>query len=265
LNVPTGRLDVRIPRTPLTVGDPLVVQLTGTLPHGATLLDHVAQPRDTLPDGVRLLAADTIQVRDGVIVGHVRVAFFRPDSEAIPPFAIAYRTPAGADTLVSQAVPVLIHPVLPTANATLRDIRDVEAPLPVLGPSLILLAGLLALLLLRLRGRRHTAPVAMAPAAPAPSAYDVALERLNAIDAALPVEQRYALVADVVRGYIAAARAVPALERTTPEILSALGANGALSAFLREADLVKFAGLRPDAMAASSYATRARGVLDDLR
>jgi hypothetical protein len=258
-------LDARIPRTPLTVGDPLVVQLTGALPPGATLLDHVAQPRDTLPDGVRLLSAGALQVHNGVVVGNVRIAFFRPDSQTVPAFAIAVRTSAGTDTLISQAIPVLIHPVLPTGNATLRDIRDVDAPFPVLVPSLAVLATLFVFLFWRARRRPRRAPGVTAPAPPAPSAYDVALEQLGAIDTGLPVEQRYALVADVVRGYIAAARAVPALERTTPEILAALGANGALSTFLRDADLVKFAGLRPDARSASDYATRARRVLDDLR
>ena len=53
---------------------------------------------------------------------------------------------------------------------------------------------------------------------------------------------------------------VPALERTTPEILTALGANGVLESFLREADLVKFAGVRPEA-----YRARAREVIDALR
>jgi hypothetical protein len=251
-------LDTRIAKTPLTVGDPLVVAVRGILPRGATLLDAVPRARDTLPDGVRVLSADSLQLHDGVVSGQLRVAFFRPDSQVVPSFAIAYRSATGTDTLVSSAVPVLVHPVLPTGNATLRDVRDVDAPWPLARIGVVLGLVLLTWLVLRrLRPRSH----APAPMPQAPSAYDVALAQLGEIEGAeVPIEQRYAKAADVVRGYIAATRGVPALERTTPEILSALGANGALESFLREADMVKFAGVRPEA-----YRARAREVIDALR
>ena len=77
-------LDARVTRTPLTVGDPLVVELRGILPRGATLLDAVPRVRDTLPDGVRVLSADSLQLHDGVVSGQLRVAFFRPDSQVVP-------------------------------------------------------------------------------------------------------------------------------------------------------------------------------------
>ena len=258
----TEPLDVQVPRTPLTVGDPLVVRLTATLPRGATLLDHIPRVRDTMPDGLRLLSADSLQVHDGVVVGQLRVAFFRPDSQVVPSFAIAYRTASGTDTLISSAVPVLVRPVLPVANATLRDIRGVDPPWPITSISIVLGLTLLALFCLRaLRRPSRVAPQGHAPAAQPPSAYDVALAQLREIEQAeMVIERRYALAADVVRQYIAATRNVPALERTTPEILSALGANGALEEFLDQADLIKFAGLRP-----RTYASRAREVIDALR
>ncbi len=258
----TQPLDARIAKAPLTVGDPLVVELRGVLPRGATLLDAVPRARDTLPDGVRVLSADSVQLRNGVVSGQLRVAFFRPDSQVVPSFAIAYRSATGTDTLVSAAVPVLVHPVLPTGNATLRDVRDVDAPWPLARVGVVLGLVLVTWLVLRrLRPRAHVAPRAHVRVAQSPSAYDVALQQLREIDQAdLPIEARYAKAADVVRGYIAATRGVPALERTTPEILSALGANGALESFLREADLIKFAGVRPEA-----YRARAREVIDALR
>jgi hypothetical protein len=259
-------LDAHVPQTPLTVGDPLVVQLHAVLPAGATLVDRVARSRDTLPDGVRILSADTVQISNGVVVGQLRVAFFRPDSQVVPAFAIAYRTPAGTDTMVSAAIPLYVHPVLPTGNATLRDVRDVDRPLPVAALSLVVVAVVCAVFAMRLF-RRASRATALVPVVTVegPNAYDLAIEQLRAIDSALPVERRYALVADIIRGYIASAHGVPALERTTPEILTALGANGSLSKFLVEADRVKFAGLRPRAESAAEYTTRARGVLDALR
>jgi hypothetical protein len=267
--MPTGALDARVSRTPLTVGDALAVHLRATLPPGATLVDPVARLRDTLPDGVRLLSTDSLHVSGGVVTGQLRVAFFRPDSQYVPAFAIAYRTGAGTDTLVSEPIPVLVQSVLPTGNATLRDIHDVDAPW--LTPTTLSVAAALLLVasllwaFVRTRGRHTAARPLAAPAAQPPSAYDLALAQLREIDATLPVERRYLLVADIVRGYIASARGVPALERTTPEILTALGANGAVSGFLREADRVKFAGLRPESRAAADYAQRARSVIDALR
>jgi hypothetical protein len=255
-------LDARIAKAPLTVGDPLVVELRGILPRGATLLDAVPRARDTLPDGVRVLSADSVQLRNGVVSGQLRVAFFRPDSQVVPSFAIAYHSATGTDTLVSSPVPVLVRPVLPTGNATLRDVRDVDAPWPLARVGVVLGLVLVTWLVLRrLRPRARVAPQAHVSVAQTPSAYDVAMQQLREIDhAELPIEARYAKAADVVRGYIAATRGVPALERTTPEILSAMGANGALEAFLREADLIKFAGVRPEA-----YRARAREVIDALR
>jgi hypothetical protein len=263
----TGQpLAATISQRSLTVGDPLVIQLRGVLPRGATLLDRVARTRDTLPEGVRILGADTLRVQDGVVVGQLRVAFFRPDSQTVPVFAVAYQTPSGTDTLTSAAIRVLVHPVLPIGNATLRDIRDVDAPWltggAVVGASLVVLAVIGVWLSRRVRRvRRREVTAEAAAVAEVPSAYEEALERLREIEAAeLPVEVRYARAADVVRGYIAATRGVPAMQRTTPEIVSALGRNGELLAFLREADMVKFAGVRP-----SAYSARAKVVLDALR
>ena len=257
-----GPLSARVAPTALTVGAPLVVHLQAALPPGATLVDRVPQARDTLPEGLRILSADSLQVHDGVVRGQVRVAFFRPDSQVVPSFAIAYQAAAGTDTLVSAAVPVFVRSVLPVGNATLRDARDVDPPWPIatvgaiLGVLLVVLAGLRIL-----RRPTRVAPPANALIEMGPSAYELALDQLRAIERAdLGVEQRYARAADVVRGYIAATRGVPALERTTREILIALNTNGEVAAFLNEADLVKFAGWRPDV-----YAGTAKRVIDALR
>jgi hypothetical protein len=190
------------------------------------------------------------------------MAFFRPDSQSVPAFAIAYETPSGTDTLTSATLRVLVQPVLPTGNATLRDVRDVDAPWPLIPVSFALALVLVTWLVLRwLRPRRRLTVAEPVVVEQQPSAYDVALAQLGEIErGGLSVEERYARSADVVRGYIAAMHGVPALERTTPEILAALGANGGLESFLREADRVKFAGVRPRV-----YSARAREVIDALR
>lgn len=247
---------------PLTVGDPFAVRLAFVLPQGATLIDHVPRVRDTLPDGLRLLSADSLRVDNGQVVGHVRVAFFRPDSQVVPPFAVAYRSSTGTDTAFSAPIPVLVRSVLPTGDATLRDIRDVDAPWPIAFLSIAVGLVLLTVLGLRAIGRRK--PIvsnAQEVGRQGPSAYDFALEQLAHLERGdLAVEQRYAKAADVVRGYIAATRGVPALERTTTELLSALNVNGEVAEFFREADLVKFAGWRP-----RTYTSQAKKVIDALR
>lgn len=262
MTVTGGPLEVQVPRTPLTVGDPLVVRLRATLPRGATLVDHVPRVRETLPEGVRILSADSLRVDHGVIVAQLRVAFFRPDSQVVPSFAIAYQSSSGTDTLISAAVPVLVRAVLPAGNATLRDVRDVDAPWPlgVISAGAIFL--LVALLIVRrLHPRARAAPTAQATREQGPSAYNLALEQLREIERAdIAVEQRYGRAADVIRAYIAATRGVPAMERTTREVLSALNVNGEVAAFFREADLVKFAGWRPE-----TYTARAAQVIDALR
>lgn len=257
-------LEVSIAKTPLTVGDPLVVLLRATLPRGATLIDHVPRIRDTLPEGVRVLSADSLRVDNGVVIGQLRLAFFRPDSQVVPSFAVAYQSSSGTDTLISATVPVLVRPVLPVGNATLHDVRDVDAPLPLglisLGVALVLMV-LLGVVAFRRRARVRVAPKAQADIELRPSAYDLALEQLREIERAdLAIEQRYTRAADVIRGYIAATRSVPAMERTTREVLSALNANGEIASFFHEADLVKFAGWRP-----ATYTARAKQVIDALR
>ncbi len=273
-------LRAQVTAAPRTVGDPIDVRITGALPRGAVLIDRVPRMRDTLPDGVRVLSVDSLRIDGGVVVGRVRVAFFRPDSQTVPAFAIAYRTAAGADTATSAPLPLLIHPVLPVGNATLRDVRDVDRPwltpatVAVFAVAVVVLAGsALVWRLGRAARRRALIAAAAVEAATRPlSAYDVALDRLADIERAGwsrgSIDRLYAQVADVVRGYLESAHAIPALERTTPEILRAMpdaiannGGGAALRSFLGDADRVKFAGVRPSAEAAGAYTGQARAVL----
>jgi len=169
---------------PLTVGDPLVVPVALALPPGAALIDRVPRVRDTLPDGVRLLSADSLRIENGKVIGQLRVAFFRADSQVVPSFAIAYRSPTGTDTVFTAPVHVLVHSVLPTGDATLRDVRDVDPPWPVAAISIGLALVLVAVLGLRIvRPRSRVVAQVHVPAAEqGPSPYDVALEQLSQLE-----------------------------------------------------------------------------------
>jgi hypothetical protein len=241
------------------VGDPVVVSVRLQLPEGATLLDRAPRTRDTLPDGVRLLAADTLR-RDGAAwVGRVRVAFFRPDSQAVPALAVAYQLGAAVDTAVSAPIGIMVRHVLPEGNATLRDIREIDTPLiPWRGIGVACLAVLLIVLVPR-RRRREAPPAVMESPAPDPLA--IALAELATIEGTgWDAARQAAAAADVVRRYLDVARGIPALERTTPEVRRLVAGNGALAGLLADADLVKFARHRPDA----AFVERARAVLREL-
>jgi hypothetical protein len=95
-----------------------------------------------------------------------------------------------------------------------------------------LLAAVAAVLLLALRRRpRGEAPLPAAPAAPPVPPHERALARLRAAEEA----------AEVLREYIAEAKGVRALEKTTEELLAAVPSK-ALADVLMPCDLVKFAG-----------------------
>jgi hypothetical protein len=245
----------------ILVGDPVTVSVRLHLAPGATLIDAVPRTRDTLPTGVRLLSADTLRRAGEEWVGRITVAFFRPDSQAVPALAVVYRVGDAVDTVVSAPIPVTVDHVLPTGNATLRDIREIDTPVV---PWRLIGGGILALGLVlgaSALGRRRTAeaPAAIVEAPPGP--YEIALAELAAIEQAGGDAARQAqAAADVVRAYLARARGIPALERTTPEVRRLVAEDGALVDLLTDADLVKFARRQAD----TAFVARARAVLQEL-
>jgi hypothetical protein len=132
--------------------------------------------------------------------------------------------------------------------------------------------GIAAAMLAIRRWRRKSAlvraPPSVEPSVPHPAdAYETALARLAALDPRdLPA------AADVIRGCLAEAARVPALERTTAELLAALpphlvadGNRERLSALLGGADLVKFAQGRTPPAAGSALLDAARALLTSWR
>jgi hypothetical protein len=246
----------------IEVGDPVVVSVRVHLDRGATLVDAVPRTRDTLATGVRVLSADTLRRQGDDWVGRVRVAFFRPDSQAVPALAVAYRIGNAVDTMVSADIPIVVRHVLPEGNATLRDIREIDTPVvpwwAIAGGVALASVALAALALMRGRRREVTTAVVMMQA---PGPLDVALGELAAIEKAGWDAARTAqAAADVVRKYLEVARGVPALERTTPEVQRLVGGDGRLIALLTDVDLVKFARRHPN----GAFVERARAVLQEL-
>lgn len=266
----------------VTVGDTVTVDLRAMLPEGASIAGD-PHPRDSLPSSVRLLAMDTLpRAADGAHRYRARIAFFQTGSLTSPAFALPYRR-AGAeggvpDSVVSGAVLVTVTATLPDTAIAMRDIR----PIASLGGSAgsasrwwlvavaLLLASAGAALALRAR-RTRTSPVPDAPAEPPLGAYEAARARLRALGesdlATHDVARVYDEATDTLRRYLESAHDIPAAHRTTPELLRTLpaalaGHAGATRALLGEADLVKFARLRPDAQAARAFVARSADVLE---
>jgi hypothetical protein len=270
------------PADTLTVGDRLRVEVEARLPDGAQALAAVPGFERDLPEGVRLVGADTLSLAaDGRLRGALRLAVFRPGRLELPGLVLPWTGGDGspADTLRARMPPVVVASVLPAPPAVpaLRDIKDL-APLagePRLWPWLLaaaVAAAALAAWLWR-RRRRPRAAAAAVRAAPPRTPYERALERLEALARArLPeagrVEEHYEAAADVLRGCLEEAEGIPALERTTselawalPPLLSSDGGRDACRELLTEADLVKFARERPDPRRAHAWLEELRGLL----
>jgi hypothetical protein len=114
----------------------------------------------------------------------------------------------------------------------------------------------------------------IAPPASVPTPYETALARLGQIEQERwglrgDVVRHYEAVVDVLRDYLEEAEDVAACERTTSELLWSLpphltggGLRNRCHDLLGEADLVKFAEVRPSEARAAAFLAEARLLLD---
>jgi len=277
------QLQVRVDSGPVHVGDRVTLRLRARLPAGARLADAQPALREPLPDGARLLHVDSLRLgASGDATATAIVVFFRPGSARVPPMAATYRAAPDApvDTLIADAVAVTVTAVVPVGTGTLRDIKDIEGAPIALRTVATAVAGGVAMLVLvllagRIRERRRAASSRATEAREtagngSAGPYDIAITRLAAIAAAWDsrgdVDAHYEGTADVLRRYLAAARGIPALERTTAELVgvlraSAPGTHTTAHAVLDAADLVKFARYAPRPPAPTMLVTTARSLL----
>lgn len=268
-----------------TAGDTVILRFRVRLHERDMLLDTVPRPIEALPPGVRLLAVEKLtRAADRVYQGRARLAFYRPGRRAVPVFGLQYmRVVEGIPraTLPSDPAFVEIRPVLPAGDPPLKDIKETE---PSPGSRLVPLAAVLflgaAALVYRAARRRLPRPLQLEqePAATAPppsrTPYETAVERLDRVEhegwpAGGEVARHYEAVADVLREYLHEAEGVAACERTSSELLWALPAHltgGGLRSrcheVLSEADLVKFAEVRPSEASAADFLAEARRLLE---
>lgn len=275
-------LEVQAEQSRVTIGDPITLRLTVHLPPGMELIDAAPHTLVPPPKGIRLLSADTLRPRgDGILTGKARVAFYRIGQQPVPTLALLYRSAPGnpPDTLLHMPVSVEITPILEPGNPPLRDIKP---PKPVGGPAWGPLVLLLAVVgagfsWLRRRGALGGTPAVARVAGGPTGPFDQALARLATIEAETRasgngVLPAFAGVAEVVRDCLVETGAIPHRGVTTPEVALtvpeayAAGDRGdRLVTVLADADLVKFAKVRPDRPAAESHIARARALIEGWR
>lgn len=277
-----------------TVGDPISLRLRVLVPADG----EVTLPE--LPEGwgdfeVRAQNTTVEEPEDERMrTTHVlstTVVLWSPGRHETPATTITYTDADGAShPITPQPVTVQIESVLPTpesADATLtvenRDLKpQAELPRPPIWPWI--LAGLVAGPLLYVGGRwlwdrlprqeketvieEKPAPVDDRPAEVI--AYEE-LDRIAALD--LPAEGAFkrhtSLVTACLRAYIERRYDVPALDRTTYELMrdlrktiSSQEAYSLLRELFNEADLVKFAKFTPTESAARAMLSSARRFVD---
>jgi hypothetical protein len=268
-----------------TVGDIVTLRFRARLDERDLLFDTVPQPLATLPSGIRLLSVEKLtRAPDRIFNGRARLAFYRPGKQAIPTFGLPFMRAVkgvGRATLPSDSASVEISALLPAGNPSLKDIRELapQQPSRLLPIAIVAAAGALLIVFLRRRRRRRGPRVEAQPEPvlppPAPDPYSVALDALHRLErSGWPskgrVDRHYEAAVDVLRNYLEVAESIDARERTTEELvwslpphLSSAGLRDQLRYLLYEADLVKFARLRPDPADAARFLQGCRVLLTD--
>ena len=271
------RMELRPEVPQATLGDTVTFDVTVELSPGQELLETAPRVMLDVPDGVRLLGIDTLRgTGDRNWRGKLRLAFYRVGEQPVPILGLLYRaTPASPpDTVLGPSIRMVIASLAPEGNPQLKDIKPL---ISLVGPAWGPLVGLLLLMLgagywlWRRGGGRRVRRVEAVTLPRGPFA--AALARLDALDATLRASTNgaapfYAEVAVVLRDCLLAAGAIPHQGVTTPEVgralptlLAAGGGRTGCERLLREADLVKFARIRPDRPAAEEHLGRARALL----
>jgi hypothetical protein len=269
-------------RVKVTVGDPVVLRLTVRLVHPeAALTTWVPEAEGVLLTRMDVSADSVVKTGTGTFEGRAVVTFFRPGRQTVPSFALTYRRGVMALGAIVRSEPVKIE-VVPTLTPGGQQLREIKALAPLPGPGVLPYAAGLALLAaagaLAARGRRRRPALVAAvppPAPPPPTPYEVATGRLSEIagerwPARGEVARHYDEVAEVLRRYLENAEQVPARELTTSALVRSLparladgGLRGRCRALLADADLVKFARVRPSEAQAALFLARGRELLDE--
>jgi len=270
-----------------TVGDPIELRMRVTYPAGgeAVLPELPGQWGAFEVLDQRLEEPAETESGAWAVERVVQVALWVPGDYETPPYGAHYRDALGTlQELVAVPAQISIGSVLTDDDLEKHDLKP-QADLagPPIWPWIVgglLLAALLFLGLRWLRGRmrrREVAPemerVVVDDRPPEVIAHEE-LDRIAALrlPALGELKRHYTLVTDCVRVYLYRVYGVPAMDRTTGELMSAMrktrlkGSEARLlRSMLDESDMVKFARYHPDAVQADSIVREARHFVDLTR
>jgi len=216
------------------------------------------------------VAADGSEITTQTIM----ITKWTPGEYATPELPIKVSNTAGEIYEVSaMPLSLQVNSVLIDGDSALRDIKpQAELPIPPAWPWVVggLLAAVFVLAAWIWFLRRRSAKRAAAASHETRLPHEVALDELNRIeDLNLPEQghykEYYTLTSDVLRQYLEESFHIPTLDRTTREISRSLKFapftrvdKTNLINLLRDADLVKFAKIRPEITQARTYIPRMR-------
>ena len=239
--------------------------------HSGDASDSTGRAGDAVPSGGEPNDGGTIEIWYELLA-------YESGSQFIPAPVVGYRTTGGEIGEVEGPralinVDSLLPP--PGTEVELRDIKAPVQPPPDRRPMILALIALLLIALVAVgvyllqRSRRNRTRTVSRPA------HEVALEALGRLRGARLIAagrhgDYYVRLSGIVREYVEGRFAVRAPEMTTEEFLAAVGRGerlgrehrGALSGFLAEADLVKFARHVPSESDAERAYAAARGFVE---
>lgn len=271
---------LELDRDSVKLGEVVVLRARIHIGPQQTLASPVPVAAEGLPDGARIIGVDSLQHQQDrtLLIGSVRMAFLRTGRLRIPPLRVIVKaTPDDRGfPLESEPLYVDVVPSLPAGSPALKDIRD-QLPVQQVDPFLIAVAvaaGAAALWAARRRLARRPASVSVPVAIAGPDTpADIARAALSRIEREGwaergDVARHYEAIVGVMRHYLASIDPKVHAAQTSTELLHVLAtrrSNGTWHATARvfgDADLVKFAGVSPDAGTARAFTAAARRMVD---
>lgn len=261
------RVQSEVSEDSMMIGDQVVYTLT--VDAGEQVAFMMPDIRDTLSAEIEVLfplSADTLVDGNRVVVSHrFMITGFEPGLQVIPSQSVSYTTLNVSDT--ARSMPLMIQVFEPAVD-TSQQIKPIKPPintpltfrevLPwvMVGMGGWLLATLAFALIWIYRQRRKDPEIFMVK--PQEPAHVIAFRDLDRLKEEKvwergEVKGYYTRLTEIMRYYIERQYGIPAMERTTDEILAAFRRvnteNGLLeemlSGLLQMADLVKFAKGEP--------------------
>ena len=267
-------IEIRLDREQVLVGDPIRLIVVAT--PAADRIAEIESPGATLGafDVVELPAPREEALLPGAKAIALELSTFESGAIEIPPIPARFEPRGGGIEieLASDPIEIAVESVLSESDpavaggeampveagvdpSDLREVKGVVAMDDGRSEAWWWLASLGAMIALVIGGfllLRRRAP------APEPPPGPWAIERFSTLAETCrrggPIASVWEDSAAVLRGYLARACRIPATDLTTREILDAIGreprfgdaARMTIAAFLRQADLVKFAGASAD-------------------